>query len=33
MYSFRVRVTENSDVVEMAGLIAGRKEVKMVDLE
>lgn len=33
MYSFRVRVPENSDVVEMAGLIAGRKEVKMVDLE
>ena len=33
MYTFRVRVPENADVVEMAALIVGRKEVKMVDLE
>ena len=33
MYTFRVRVPENADVVEMAALIVGIKEVKMVDLE
>lgn len=33
MYTFKVRVPENADVVEMAALIVGRKEVKMVDLE
>ena len=32
-YSFRVIVPENADVVEMAALIASRKEVQMVDLE
>ena len=33
MYTFRIRVPENADVVEMAALIVGIKEVKMVDLE
>ena len=33
MYTFRIRVPENADVVEMAALMVGLKEVKMVDLE